>query len=173
MVTWPSGKARVCKTLIHQFKFWSSPPKDSRKLRLPGFFCFALFPISLLALSVTYGDRLPRSGGSLSSKGEPLAKPVTLQLSRKVCRSAALSQKAALQMPFTFTAPSSAKCNAGASADAPALLSLKNYSSAEYGRSKAEATPDRFPQNFNRIWYHTTPPWVDPETPSFTKPNFA
>ena len=25
----------------------------------------------------------------------------------------------------------------------------------------------------NRIWYHTTPPWVEPETPSFTKPNFA
>ena len=47
----------------------------------------------------------PRSGGSLSSKGEPLAKPVTLQLSRKVCRSAALSQKAALQMPSTFTPP--------------------------------------------------------------------
>ena len=54
---------------------------------------------------VTYGDIFPRSGGSLSSKGEPLAKPVTLQLSRKVCRSAALSQKAALQMPFTFTTP--------------------------------------------------------------------
>ena len=51
--------------------------------------------------------------------------------------------------------------------------SLKNYSSAEYGRSKAEAIPDRPPQNFSRIWYHTTPPWVEPEIPSFTKPNFA
>ena len=51
--------------------------------------------------------------------------------------------------------------------------SLKNYSSSEYGRSKAEAIPDRSPQNFSRIWYHTTPPWVEPETPSFTKPNFA
>ena len=28
-------------------------------------------------------------------------------------------------------------------------------------------------QKVSRIWYHTTPPWVEPETPSFTKPNFA
>ena len=121
---------------------------------------------------VTYGDIFPRSGGSLSSKGEPLAKPVTLQLSRKVCRSAALSQKAALQMPFTFTPPSSENTMP----ERPQTLrhcSLKNYSSSEHGRSKAEAIPDRSPQNFSRIWYHTTPPWVEPETPSFTKPNFA
>ena len=61
-----------------------------------GIFCFALSPASLLALSdatrqtppfVTCGDIFPRSGESLSSKGESLAKPVTLQLSRKVCRS--------------------------------------------------------------------------------------
>ena len=64
---------------------------------------------------VTYGDIFPRSGGSLSSKGEPLAKPVTWHLNRKLYRddgegeganrSAALSQKAALQLPFPVTTP--------------------------------------------------------------------
>ena len=172
MVTWPSGKARVCKTLIHQFKSGRHLQKIPGNFGSRDFLFLRLFPISLLALSVTYGDIFPRSGGSLSSKGEPLAKSVTLQLSRKVCRSAALSQKAALQMPFTFTPPSSENTMP----ERPQTLrhcSLKNYSSSEHGRSKAEAIPDRSPQNFSRIWYHTTPPWVEPETPSFTKPNFA
>ena len=40
---------------------------------------------------VTCGDIFPRSGGSLSSKGEPLAKPHTLHLSRKLCRPAKAS----------------------------------------------------------------------------------
>ena len=70
-----------------------------------GIFLFCVVPYQPPRPFVTCGDIFPRSGGSLSSKGEPLAKPVTLQLSRKVCRSAALSQKAALQMPFTFTPP--------------------------------------------------------------------
>ena len=105
MVTWPSGKARVCKTLIHQFKSGRHLQKIPGNFGSRDFLFLRLFPISLLALSVTYGDIFPRSGGSLSSKGEPLAKSVTLQLNRKVCRSAALSQKAALQMPFTFTTP--------------------------------------------------------------------
>ena len=50
--------------------------------------------VSVLALSVfalqihtppfvTYGDIFPRRGGSLSSKGEPLAKPETLPLPLK------------------------------------------------------------------------------------------
>ena len=55
---------------------------------------------SSLALSVTCGDRFPllslrdifpRRGGSLSSKGEPLAKPHTLHLNRKLCRHAKAS----------------------------------------------------------------------------------
>ena len=40
---------------------------------------------------VTCGDIFPRSGGSLSSKGEPLAKPVTWHLSRKLYRHAKAS----------------------------------------------------------------------------------
>ena len=40
---------------------------------------------------VTCGDIFPRSGGSLSSKGEPLAKPVTWHLSRKLYRHAKVS----------------------------------------------------------------------------------
>ena len=40
---------------------------------------------------VTRGDIFPRSGGSLSSKGEPLAKPVTWHLSRKLYRHAKAS----------------------------------------------------------------------------------
>ena len=28
-------------------------------------------------------------------------------------------------------------------------------------------------QKVSRIWYHTTPPWVEPETPSLTKPKPA
>ena len=40
---------------------------------------------------VTYGDIFPRSGGSLSSKGEPLAKLYTLQFNRKLCRHAKAS----------------------------------------------------------------------------------
>ena len=107
MVTWPSGKARVCKTLIHQFK-------SGRHLqKIPGScgfrdFLFCTVPRQTTRLTppfVTCGDIFPRSGGSLSSKGESPAKPVTLQLSRKVCRSAALSQKAALQMLLTITTP--------------------------------------------------------------------
>ena len=40
---------------------------------------------------VTYGDIFPRSGGSLSSKGEPLAKPCTLRVDRKLYRHAKAS----------------------------------------------------------------------------------
>ena len=28
-------------------------------------------------------------------------------------------------------------------------------------------------QKVSRIWYHTAPPWVEPDTPSLTKPNLA
>ena len=140
-----------------------------------------LFPISLLALSVTYGDRLPLLSPAVTSSpergksflkgkasgetGHFAVKPKSLPQ----CRTFAESGTANAVYLY---APSSEN----AMPERPQTLrhcSLKNYSSAEYGRSKAEATPDRFPQNFNRIWYHTTPPWVDPETPSFTKPNFA
>ena len=27
--------------------------------------------------------------------------------------------------------------------------------------------------NVTRIWYHTAPPWTDPEIPSLINPNFA
>ena len=40
---------------------------------------------------VTCGDIFPRSGGSLSSKGEPLAKPYTSQFNRQLCRHAKAS----------------------------------------------------------------------------------
>ena len=40
---------------------------------------------------VTCGDIFPRSGGSLSSKGEPLAKPYTSQFNRQLCRHAKVS----------------------------------------------------------------------------------
>ena len=181
MVTWPSGKARVCKTLIHQFKSGRHLQKN------PGNFGsrdFLFLRCSLSASSpspsptvtdspfFTCGDIFPRSGGSLSSKGEPLAKPVTLQLSRKVCRSAALSQKAALQMPSTFTPPPvKMQCRSVRGSSGIALLKIiLPLNTAGARRRPFQIVP---PQNFSRIWYHTTPPWVEPETPSFTKPNFA
>ena len=48
MVTWPSGKARVCKTLIHQFKSGRHLQKFP-EAAASGIFCFAfLFPVPVL-----------------------------------------------------------------------------------------------------------------------------
>ena len=44
-----------------------------------------------IPLFVTFGDIFPRSGGSLSSKGEPLVKPYTSQFNRQLCRHAKAS----------------------------------------------------------------------------------
>ena len=47
MVTWPSGKARVCKTLIHQFKsgrhLQKIPERESVRDFL--FYCILPFPV--------------------------------------------------------------------------------------------------------------------------------
>jgi hypothetical protein len=43
MVTWPSGKARVCKTLIHQFKSGRHLQKFP-EAAASGIFCFLLPP---------------------------------------------------------------------------------------------------------------------------------
>ena len=49
----------------------------------------------------------------------------------------------------------------------------------EIGRKGAGRISVRLPafiwisQKVSRMSYHTAPPWVDWETPSFTKPNFS
>ena len=68
---------RVIKHHVSVFLLAGSPSQSSlRDARFP-----------LLSLR----DIFPRSGGSLSSKGEPLAKPRTLHFEQKLCRHAKAS----------------------------------------------------------------------------------
>jgi hypothetical protein len=48
MVTWPSGKARVCKTLIHQFKSGRHLQRNPERESVRDFLFYCILPFPML-----------------------------------------------------------------------------------------------------------------------------
>ena len=78
MVTWPSGKARVCKTLIHQFK-------SGRHLqKIPGSFGFRDFFVLRCSLSASSPSPSPTVTDSPGA-GEVFPQRESLWRNRSLC----------------------------------------------------------------------------------------